>query len=157
MDRIAEGKAETLDANTRFYILSWYLFNAREFRYDEARKLGLSLNVEVEELIRHKILEKRGDYVRFLKPQDRAKNKGLRTDVKEYDNTVDLVQAAIFAYYEGQSAELKLFHQRTGALVYQGLQASDRVPFRCSPAHGRSGRICDSERHVGIELPRYQA
>lgn len=120
MDRIAEGRAETLDTNTRFYILAWYLFHAREFRYDEARKLGLSLNVEVEDLIRRKILEKKGDYVKFLKPQDRAKNKGLRTDVKEYDTVIDLVQAAMFSYAEGQSAELKLFHQRTGALAIKG-------------------------------------
>lgn len=120
MDRIAEGRAETLDANTRFYILAWYLFHAREFRFDEARKLGLSLNIEVEDLIRRKVLEKKGDYVKFLRPQDRAKSRGLRTDVKEYENIVDLVQAAMFAYSEGQSAELKLFHQRTGALAIKG-------------------------------------
>lgn len=120
MDRIAEGKAAELDVSTRFYILAWYLFRAREFRYDEARKLGLSLNVEVEDLIRRKLLSKKGDYVTFLKPQERAKDRGLRTDVKEYDTIVDLVQAAMFAYSEGKSAELKLFHQRTGALAVKG-------------------------------------
>lgn len=120
MDRIAEGKAETLDAYTRFYILAWYMFRARAFRYDEARKLGISLNVEIEDLIRRKILQKKGDNVTLLKPQERAKGKGLRTDVKEYDTIIDLVQAAIYAYSEGQSAELKLFHQRTGALMVKG-------------------------------------
>jgi adenine-specific DNA methylase len=122
MDRIAEGKAEELDAPTRYYILAWYMFGAREFRFDEARKLGLSLNIEVEELIRRKLLQKKGDYVKFLTPWDRAKNRGLRTDVKEYDSIVDLVQAAMYAYSEGQSAELKLFYQRTGALAVKGYE-----------------------------------
>lgn len=122
MDRIAEGKAEELDAPTRYYILAWYMFGAREFRFDEARKLGLSLNIEVEELIRRKLLQKRGDYVTFLTPWDRAKKKGLRTDVKEYDSTIDLVQGAMYAYSEGQSAELKLFYQRTGALATKGYE-----------------------------------
>jgi putative DNA methylase len=122
MDRIAEGKAEELDTPTRYYILAWYMFGAREFRFDEARKLGLSLNIEVEELIRRKLLQKKGDYVKFLTPWDRAKNRGLRTDVKEYDSIVDLVQAAMYAYSEGQSAELKLFYQRTGALAVKGYE-----------------------------------
>ena len=120
MDRIAEGKAEELDAITRFYILSWYIQGAREYRYDEARKLGLSLNVEVEELIRRKVMKKKGDYVIVLKPQDRAREKGLNPDAKSFDNVLDLVQAAMCAYEVGKSAELVRFHQRTGALATKG-------------------------------------
>jgi len=120
MDRIAEGKAENLDPVTRFYILSWYIQNAREYRYDEARKLGLSLNVEVDDLMRCKIMEKKGDFVRMLKPQERARGKGLNPDVKSYDNVLDLVQSAMCAYDAGKSLELTRFHQRTGALATKG-------------------------------------
>jgi adenine-specific DNA methylase len=119
-EKIAEGKAEALDPRTRFYILAWHVFHAREFRFDEARKLGISLNVEVEDLIRAKILKKKGDYVVILKPEERFREKGLRPDAKSYDYTLDFVQAAMHAYSSGKSAELNRFHQRTGALVYPG-------------------------------------
>lgn len=120
MDRIAEGKAEDLDPQTRFYILSWYIQNAREYRYDEARKLGISLNVEVDKLISDKVMEKKGDFVRILKPQDRARVKGLDAGAKSYGNVLDLVQAAMCAYDAGKSMELTRFHQRTGALATKG-------------------------------------
>lgn len=119
-EKIAEGKAESLDPRTRFYILAWHVFHAREFRFDEARKLGISLNVEVEDLIRAKILKKKGDYVVLLKPEERFREKGLRPDAKSYDYTLDFVQAAMHAYSSGKSAELNRFHQRTGALVHPG-------------------------------------
>jgi adenine-specific DNA methylase len=120
MERLSEGKADILDAKTRYYILAWHIFRAREFRYDEARKLGISLNVEVEDLIRDKMLEKRGEFVKIRKPQDRFREKGAKVDAKSYDHIIDYVQAAMHAYEEGKSAELNRFHQRTGALAKEG-------------------------------------
>lgn len=120
MDRIAEGKAENLDPITRFYILTWFIQNAREYRYDEARKLGLSLNVDIDDLMRRKIMEKKGDFVRILKPQERARSKGLNPDAKSYDSVLDMVQSAMCAYDAGKSMELTRFHQRTGALATKG-------------------------------------
>jgi len=120
MDRIAEGKAENLDPIARFYILTWYIQNAREYRYDEARKLGLSLNVDIDDLMRRKIMEKKGDFVRILKPQERACSKGLNPDAKSYDSVLDMVQSAMCAYDAGKSMELTRFHQRTGALATKG-------------------------------------
>jgi adenine-specific DNA methylase len=120
MERIAEGKAEALDPATRYYILAWFLFNAREFPFDEGRKLGLSLNVEVEDLIRKKILNKKGNYIKFLKPKERMNAKGLDPSAKMYENVIDYVQAAMCAYEAGQTPELTRFHVRTGALAKQG-------------------------------------
>lgn len=120
MDRIAEGKAENLDPVTRFYILSWYIQNVREYHYDEARKLGLSLNVEIDDLMRLKIMEKKGDFIRILKPQERARSKGLNPEAKSYDSVLDMVQSAMCAYDAGKSMELTRFHQRTGALATKG-------------------------------------
>jgi adenine-specific DNA methylase len=120
MERIAEGRAEALDPATRYYILAWFLFNAREFPFDEGRKLGLSLNVEVEDLIRKKVLSKKGNYVKFMKPKERMSAKGLDPSAKSYDNVIDYVQAAMCAYEAGQTPELTRFHVRTGALAKQG-------------------------------------
>lgn len=120
MERLSEGKADILDPRTRFYILAWHIFRAREFPYDEARKLGVSLNVEVEDLIRDKLLEKRGSFIKIKKPQERFRDKAAKVDAKSYDHIIDYVQAAMYAYEEGKSAELNRFHQRTGALAKEG-------------------------------------
>jgi len=120
MERIAEGRAEALDPATRYYIIAWFLFKAREFPFDDGRKLGISLNVEVEDLIRKKILGKKGNYVKFMKPKERMSAKGLDPSAKSYDNVIDYVQAAMCAYEAGQTPELTRFHVRTGALAKQG-------------------------------------
>jgi len=120
MDRIAEGKAKAVDPPTRFYILAWFLFGAREFPFDEARKLGFSLGVDVETLVAHKILTKKGDSVKISKPSERARTTSLHPDARSYDWDIDYVQRAMYAYETGQTVELNRFHQRTGALTRDG-------------------------------------
>lgn len=120
-ERIAEGHAKAVDKWTRFYILAWFVFGAREFPYDEARKLGLSVKVDIEkELIPRRLIEKRGNNVRLLTPAERFKKGGLDPTKKDYAWDVDYVHAAIHAYETGMGAELVRFHQRTEALRRDG-------------------------------------
>jgi adenine-specific DNA methylase len=124
LDKIAEGKGKAVDPATRFYVLSWYIFQAREFPFDEARKLALSLGVDMEQLTSRKIVEKRGQGVRLLTPQDRVRTGALHPEEKSFDWDVDYVQAAIATYEEGKAAALSRFHQRTGALQREGYRAA---------------------------------
>ncbi|MBA3046421.1 MAG: DUF1156 domain-containing protein [Candidatus Thermoplasmatota archaeon] len=115
---IAEGKAKAVDKWTKFYILSWFHFGAREFPYDEARKLALAVDVDIDkDLIAHKILEKKGNNVRMLKPGERFQKGAIKPTAISYNWDVDYVHAAIHAYDTGQSSELTRYHQRTAALT----------------------------------------
>ncbi|MDO9538355.1 MAG: DUF1156 domain-containing protein [Thermoplasmata archaeon] len=115
---IAEGKAKAVDKWTKFYILSWFHFGAREFPYDEARKLALAVDVDIDkDLIAHKILEKKGNNVRMLKPGERFQKGAIKPTATSYNWDVDYVHAAIHAYDTGQSSELTRYHQRTAALT----------------------------------------
>lgn len=120
-ERIAEGQVRAVDKWTRFYILSWFVFGAREFPYDEARKLALALKVDIDkELIPHRVLEKKSNNVKLLTPKERAQKGQLDPAKRGYDWDLDYVQAAIQAYDHGMGGELSKFHQRTGALTREG-------------------------------------
>lgn len=120
-ERIAEGKVQAVDKWTRFYILSWYVFGAREFPYDEARKLALSVKVDLDkEVISHGLLEKKGSSVRLSKPEERFRRGKLDATAKSYPWDIDYVHAAIQAYAHGQSTELARFHGRAEALKRDG-------------------------------------
>ena len=120
-EQIAEGKTKVVDKWTKFYILAWYHFQAREFPYDEARKLAFSVDVDIDkELISRKIVEKKGNNIIILKPDERFRKGTIKADGKSYNWDIDYVQAAIHAYETGQSAELTRYHQRTGALAMEG-------------------------------------
>jgi len=120
IEQITEGKGKAVDSQTRFYVLAWYIFRAREFPYDEGRKLGLAQGVDIDDLIHYGVVLKKGNNISLSTPRDRARKGKLRPDAKTYPWDLDYVQAAIHAYEVGQSVELNRYHQRTGALQREG-------------------------------------
>ncbi len=124
LDKIAEGKGQAIDVVTRFYILAWHVFQAREFPFDEARKLALSLGVEMDHLTSRYLIEKRGQGVRLVRPEERVTNRTLRPEDKGFDWDIDYVQAAIATYQDGKGPALARFHTRTGALQREGYRAA---------------------------------
>jgi len=120
IELITEGKGKAVDNQTRFYVLAWYIFRARVFPYDEGRKLGISVGINIDDLIHHGVVLKKGNNIALSKPGDRARKGKLRPDAKTYPWDLDYVQAAIHAYDVGQSVELNRFHQRTAALQRDG-------------------------------------
>ena len=87
-----------MDNQTRFYVLAWYIFRTQEFPYDEGRKLGISVGIDIDELINHGVVIKKGNNIALSKPNERARKGKLRPDRKTYPWDLDYVQAAIHAY-----------------------------------------------------------
>ena len=57
---------------TDWYLLAWKSFGAREFSYDEARKMAMAHGADADELRnRHKLLSRKGDSVTLLQPSQR--------------------------------------------------------------------------------------
>jgi len=124
LDRIAAGKGKDVDSTTRFYVLAWHIFQAREFPFDEARKLAMSLGVDMDQMTAHKVVEKRGQGVRLLMPRDRVRLRAIHSEDKSFDWDLDYIHAAISTYEDGKGAALSRFHQRTGALQREGYRAA---------------------------------
>lgn len=71
------GSAAVLDSMTDFALLAWDTFKAAEFPFDEARRLALaSGGLDVDELVRAKIIEKKSGTVVLLAPARRLRRRG---------------------------------------------------------------------------------
>ena len=120
IEKITFGKATEIDKTTRFYILSWYIYKAREVKFDEINRLALSMGVDLDKLKQSKLLEKKGEYIRFLKPVERFRARALKADAESFKWDIDYVHAAIHSYEIGKAVEVNRFHQRTGAIKRDG-------------------------------------
>jgi len=119
MDKITEGGKKEVDPATQFYILAWYVFQARTFPYDEARKLSISVGYSIDDLISRKILKKKGSNVELLTPKDRARAGGIKPEKDHFTWDIDYVHGAIISYETEGAKGLERFHINTGALERQ--------------------------------------
>jgi len=119
MDKITEGGKKEVDPATQFYILAWYVFQAREFPYDEARKLSISVGYSIDDLISRKILRKKGSNVELLTPKERAREGGIKPEKDHFTWDIDYVHGAIISYETEGAKGLERFHINTGALEKQ--------------------------------------
>ena len=71
------GSAAVLDPLTDFALLAWDTFKAAEFPFDEARRLALaSGGLDVDELVRAKIVDKKSGTVVLRTPAQRVRKRG---------------------------------------------------------------------------------
>jgi len=100
---IIKTTATSIDLVSKFYLIAWHLYKAREFPFDEARNLALSIGLNVEDLKTiHKILNKKSGDVEILSPTEREKQ-GFLNPEKPDDNgiLVNAVHLALLAYQDG--------------------------------------------------------
>ena len=68
---LLDGRVANWDQATDWYLLAWKSFGAREFSYDEARKMALAHGTDADELRnRHKLLSRKGASVALLQPSE---------------------------------------------------------------------------------------
>jgi len=101
--KIIKSTSTSIDLISKFYLIAWHLYKAREFPFDEARNLALSIGLNVEDLKSiHKILNKKAGDVELISPRDREKQGFLNLE-KPNDNgiLINAVHLALLAYQEG--------------------------------------------------------
>jgi adenine-specific DNA methylase len=120
------GGEQRLDPITDFVMVAWDTFQAREFPFDEARRLALAVGgLDVDELARAKVLEKKSGTVTLLPPEKRVRRlgdqeaglSGVYPEATEFLVALDAVQTAMhIASVDGLSAA-KAFLDRTRLLT----------------------------------------
>ena len=71
------GVAATLDPLTDFMLIAWDTFRAAEFPFDEARRLALAVGgLDVDDLVRAKLISKKSGTVTLLSPAQRVRREG---------------------------------------------------------------------------------
>jgi adenine-specific DNA methylase len=113
------GRELNIDEFTDFALIAWETFKAREFPFDEARRLALAVGgLDVDDLSRARILEKKSGMVRLLSPRERLRRDGsgeitgVRLDATAFDYTIDAVHTVLYvAAIDGMGAA-KAFMER---------------------------------------------
>ena len=115
MAQMTEGRYVQLDSVSRFYLIAWDCFLAREFSFDEARLLTLSTgDVSISDLRdRYHILVKKGNDVAFLTPRERVRLGEVKVQAPTYDRMVDALHAALALYLDEGITAVQRFFART--------------------------------------------
>ncbi len=124
---LKHGHLAGVDNVTQFYLLWRWNYGRGLVPYDEARKLAISVGVDLELLSRQGLIKKNGSYLRLLGPQDRR-----FTGREASENLIDALQLAAQHWVQGKEQELEeLLASLTCSLetFWRVAQAiSDRLP-----------------------------
>ena len=98
------GKSEgELDAVTDFYVLAWKIFGARDFPFDEARRLALAVGgLEIDALVRDRLIAATGGTVTLCEPHQRLRGEseealsGVSRNAERFPVVVDAVHTALY-------------------------------------------------------------
>ncbi|MHA1148410.1 MAG: DUF1156 domain-containing protein [Promethearchaeota archaeon] len=100
---IIKGKSYNIDPVSKFYLTAWHFFKARIFPFDEARRLALSIGINIDDLKKnYKLLNKKSGDVSFILPKEREKIGAISVDnPKDNGILINAVHIAILAFEEG--------------------------------------------------------
>jgi adenine-specific DNA methylase len=117
------GKQAQLDPMTDFALIAWDTFKAAEFPFDEARRLALAVGgLDVDELVRAKILEKKSGTVVLLPPAKRIRRRteaeatlpGIHAEVTTFPVVLDAVHTVMYLADVDGLAAAKALIDRAG-------------------------------------------
>jgi putative DNA methylase len=127
------GRAAQLDPMTDFVLLSWEIFKAREFPFDEARRLALAVGgLDVDTLVKAKIVTKKTGTVSLVPPSGRVRRDndaadalpGVYLEATAFPVMVDAVHTAMHLADEDGPAAAKAWMDRVGLSGDQRFQAA---------------------------------
>jgi putative DNA methylase len=153
-EQMLAGRPASWDAASEWYILAWDAFRAREFPFDEARKLALSAGLEVADLLgRDRLLARKGDTVRFLEPRERLGDNHVNPKRASFPRLVDGLHTAMWLYQEEGEPACRRFLEQTGYLRDPDFVALFQAAVKVIPRTQRYNR----GRPVGFLLPEAAA
>jgi adenine-specific DNA methylase len=134
------GRAVDFDRLTDWWLLAWSDFQAAEFPYDEARKLGIALHLDVEDVTRAKLARKSSGTVTLLTPAQRRTAGGLDPDATLQPTLVDALHTLMLLYDEDGLAAAEQWLRRSGYGDEQTFRDLVRAALHAVPrAHVKGG------------------
>lgn len=123
------GHAARLDELTDFVVIAWDTFKAREFSFDTARLLALAIGgLDIDTLVRQKIVEKSAGKVRLLLPQERLRKDsdgetaGVRLEQNHFNFMIDAIDTVLFIAQEDGMAAAKRFLDQSNLLMNENFR-----------------------------------
>ena len=146
-----------VDEPSQFVIYAWDFYKAEQIRFDEARKLYMGLGVDLEELRGRKLVERKGEYVTLLTPEQRLRKNGFDPEAEHFDSTIDALHAAMWWFGEGGLGAVRRFLERTKLAEDGQFLAGMQAYLRALPVVREEFRalreIAEGLLHGRIEVP----
>lgn len=99
---IIKRKSYNIDPISKFYLTAWYFFKARRFPFDEARRLAISIGINIDDLKNKKIIKKKSGDVELLFPKEREQTGSINVDnPKDNGILINAVHIGLLAYEQG--------------------------------------------------------
>jgi adenine-specific DNA methylase len=116
------GYPVEFDALTDFTVAFWDLVKDDTATFDEGRRLALAIGgLDVEELVRAKILQKKTGVVRLLEPRERVRPRsgdpdapGVRAQAENFGCLIDVIHTVCYVADEDGLAAAKALMDRSG-------------------------------------------
>ena len=117
-EKLLHGRAVEFDPITDWYLMAWDVFKAERFPGDEARKLAIVLDLDLEGDIigTKKLAAKKGADVILSQPKARRKKGMVDPDLDAFDTLLDAVHTAMMIYDEDGARSCEVFLKRTGLI-----------------------------------------
>jgi putative DNA methylase len=106
------------DPVTDWYLMAWDAFKAVEFPYDEARKLAIALDVELDAEIRdqRRLVARKGSSVVMQTPIQRRRKGMVDPEAERFDTWIDAVHTALLVLAEDGTPACEKFLKDSGLL-----------------------------------------
>jgi len=150
---LLNGRSANWDAATDWYLLAWKSFAAREFSYDEARKMAMAHGTDADELRnRHKLLARKGNSVTLLRPEQREGKDHVNPDAVTFPRMVDALHTAMWLYDTEGDQRCRRFLQGTGLITDSDFNSLMRAAVNAIPR----GRKYNHGKIVGFNVSEAQ-
>lgn len=144
------GRAIEFDHVTDWYLMAWDAFKAAEFPADEARKLAIVLDLDLEdELVRRRrVVTKKQQFVAFLTPVERRGSGAVDAELDVFPTLLDAVHTALLVYQEEGDRTCGRFLERTGLLREQRFKECVRAMIYTIPRTRQKGEFTRVEAEL---------
>ena len=131
---LLDGRSANWDMATDWYLLAWKSFGAREFSYDEARKMAMAQGAEADELRkRHRLLSQKSGTAAMLQPGQRQGREHVNPDATTFPRAVDALHTAMWLYDMEGERRCRQFLQGTGLITDSDFQTLVQAALNAIP------------------------
>ncbi len=138
------------DPPTDWYLMAWDAFSAEQFPYDEARKLAIVLDVDLDKTIKgsKRMLRKKGMFVILQKPVERRKKGMVDEEVDSFEHWIDAAHTAMMIYEEDGAGPCDVFLRKSGLRNDSTFKACLQAMINAIPRTRIKGKFVRPEAEV---------
>jgi adenine-specific DNA methylase len=144
------GRTVQFDKATDWYLMAWDAFAAAEFPADEARKLALALDLDLERdvIAQKRLVTKKQSTVVLQEPGARRKRDMVDPDKTSFDCWIDAVHTAMLLYSEDGANACQRFLRVSGLMTDSTFKALVQALLNVIPRTRIKGKFVRPEAEV---------